>query len=290
MPNTPLKQLDYNGLLYFWTLLKAKLGDKVDKEVGKGLSTNDYTTAEQTKLSGIETGAEANIIESVKVNGSALTPDANKAVDITVPTKVSDLTNDSGFVTTDTTYTLTQNQSDGHILTFAGSDQSSTTITIPDNGEVNIIEGVKVNGTLVNPDGNKIVDITVPTVVSDLTNDAGYITSADLPTNVSDLTNDADYQTGTEVAQAIEDALADITGIDFQIVQTLPASGVKGTIYLVSHGGTAPDVYDEYVWIVVSGTGSWEKIGTTQIDLSNYVQFTDLTPITNQEIDTICNT
>lgn len=271
MPNTPLKQLDYNGLLYFWTLLKAKLGDKVDKETGKGLSTNDYTTAEQTKLSGIETGAEVNVIESVKVNGSALTPDANKAVDVTVPTKVSDLTNDSGFVTTDTTYTLTQNQSDGHILTFAGSDQSSTTITIPDNGEVNIIEGIKVNGTLVNPDGNKIVDITVPTVVSDLT-------------------NDADYQTGTEVAQAIEDALADITGIDFQIVQTLPASGEKGTIYLVSHGGTAPDVYDEYVWIVVSGTGSWEKIGTTQVDLSNYVQFTDLTPITNQEIDTICNT
>ena len=194
MPNTPLKQLDYNGLLYFWTLLKAKLGDKVDKETGKGLSTNDYTTAEQTKLSGIEAGAE-----------------------------------------------------------------------------VNTIEGIKVNGTLVNPDGNKIVDITVPTVVSDLT-------------------NDADYQTGTEVAQAIEDALADITGIEFRVVQSLPASGEKGVIYLVSHQGTAPDVYDEYVWIIVSGTGSWEKIGTTQVDLSNYVQFTDLTPITNQEIDTICNT
>ena len=33
---------------------------KVDKEVGKGLSTNDYTTEEKTKLSGIETGAEVN--------------------------------------------------------------------------------------------------------------------------------------------------------------------------------------------------------------------------------------
>lgn len=35
-----------------------------------------------------------NVIETVKVNGSALTPDANKAVDVTVPTKTSDLTND----------------------------------------------------------------------------------------------------------------------------------------------------------------------------------------------------
>lgn len=34
---------------------------KVDKVDGKGLSTNDYTTAEKTKLSGIATGAEVNV-------------------------------------------------------------------------------------------------------------------------------------------------------------------------------------------------------------------------------------
>ena len=37
------------------------LSEKVDKETGKGLSTNDYTTAEKNKLSGIESGAEANV-------------------------------------------------------------------------------------------------------------------------------------------------------------------------------------------------------------------------------------
>ncbi len=47
--------------------------------------------------------AQANVIESVKVNGAALIPNA-KAVDIAVPTKTSQLTNDSGFKTTDTTY------------------------------------------------------------------------------------------------------------------------------------------------------------------------------------------
>ena len=35
--------------------------NKVDKVSGKGLSTNDYTTAEKTKLSGIETGAQKNV-------------------------------------------------------------------------------------------------------------------------------------------------------------------------------------------------------------------------------------
>ena len=68
------------------TGLQTALDGKVDKVDGKQLSTEDYTTAEKTKLSGIATGAQANVIETVKVNGTALTPDANKAVDVSVPT------------------------------------------------------------------------------------------------------------------------------------------------------------------------------------------------------------
>ena len=35
--------------------------DKVDKVAGKGLSTNDYTTEEKTKLASIEDGAQVNV-------------------------------------------------------------------------------------------------------------------------------------------------------------------------------------------------------------------------------------
>lgn len=76
--------------------IKTALGGKVDVVSGKGLSSNDYTSAEKQKLSGIASGAQANVIESVKVNGTALTP-SSKAVNVTVPTKTSQLTNDSGF-------------------------------------------------------------------------------------------------------------------------------------------------------------------------------------------------
>lgn len=41
--------------------VESALADKVDKETGKGLSTNDYTTAEKTKLAGIAEGAEVNV-------------------------------------------------------------------------------------------------------------------------------------------------------------------------------------------------------------------------------------
>ena len=57
------------------------LNSYVQKESGKDLSSNDYTTAEKTKLAGIASSAQVNVIESVKVNGSALAV-ASKAVNI----------------------------------------------------------------------------------------------------------------------------------------------------------------------------------------------------------------
>lgn len=55
------KLTDGNGLLYGLKGLKAQivalLGNKVDKVSGKGLSTNDYTTADKKKLDGIAAGA-----------------------------------------------------------------------------------------------------------------------------------------------------------------------------------------------------------------------------------------
>lgn len=59
----------------------AAIAKKVDKVDGKGLSTNDYTTTEKEKLAGIAEGAQVNVIEAVKVNGSALTV-TEKAVNI----------------------------------------------------------------------------------------------------------------------------------------------------------------------------------------------------------------
>lgn len=89
--------LDKAGATLLIQKTKAELAKKVNAVSGKVLSTNDYTTAEKNKLAGIAAGAQVNAITTVKVNGTALTPDTNKAVDVTVPTKTSQLTNDSGF-------------------------------------------------------------------------------------------------------------------------------------------------------------------------------------------------
>ena len=92
-----------------------------------------------------------------------------------------------------------------------------------------------------------------------------------VPTNVSAFTNDAGYQNSTQVQTAINSAISGITGFEYQVVQALPATGEKGVIYLVPNSGSAPNIYDEYIWIESGQGGSFEKIGTTETDLSGYV-------------------
>ncbi len=85
MANEVKKTLDESGLLYFGQQYYAKLRTRfVAIEEGKALSTNDFTTADKQKLDNIEAEADVNVIETVKVNGTALTPNSDKAVDVTV--------------------------------------------------------------------------------------------------------------------------------------------------------------------------------------------------------------
>lgn len=57
-------------------------GKFVAKETGKSLVSDTLIT----KLEGVAEGAQANVVEKVKVNGTALTPDATKSVDIPAAT------------------------------------------------------------------------------------------------------------------------------------------------------------------------------------------------------------
>ena len=80
----PKRQDFVDDNLLIDTKIKENADRKVDKVTGKGLSANDYTTEEKTKLAGVEAGAEVNAIKTVKVNGTPLTV-TGKAVDVPVP-------------------------------------------------------------------------------------------------------------------------------------------------------------------------------------------------------------
>lgn len=92
------KLIDTTTLGYFKTKEDELIAKKVDKETGKGLSTNDYTTDEKSKLAGIATGADVSTITGIQVNGTTQSP-VNKIVNITVPTDNKDLNNGAGYQT-----------------------------------------------------------------------------------------------------------------------------------------------------------------------------------------------
>lgn len=87
MPNNKPKFLSAEGLLYYYQAMKNLLAQKVDKETGKGLSTNDFSNTEKEKLNNIASGAQVNVIENIKVNNDTQAID-NKTVSISVPTNI----------------------------------------------------------------------------------------------------------------------------------------------------------------------------------------------------------
>lgn len=78
----------------FVTTITEEIASKVDKVEGKGLSTNDYTTAEKQKLAGIAEGAEVNVQSDWNVTNSS-----NDAFIKNKPTKLSQFNNDALYAT-----------------------------------------------------------------------------------------------------------------------------------------------------------------------------------------------
>lgn len=231
---------------------------------GKFALDSDLDNLETEVQELISEGGEPNKINSITVNGTPVNPDSNKNVALTVPNATSELTNngdgDSPFATED------------YVDTNGGK-----------------IDTISVNNT---PQTitNKNVNITVPTTVAELSDHSDYALASSVPKKVSDITNDSGFQTEAEVQALIDAELADITGIDFQVVTELPESGVKGTIYLLHRGGASTDIYDEYVWLTPEGgTAHWEQIGNTEVDLSGYWSKTELQAMTVAEINAILN-
>lgn len=180
-------------------------------------TTASFTTALQTKLNGIESGANVNVIESIKVNGTAQTI-TSKAVDIAVPTKTSDLTNDSGFISDLSSYytkTETDDLLDDKVDKVSGKGLSTNdfTNTYKSNVDSNtsarhthsnksILDNItsaftteqatKLSGIESGAEVNDISTIKVNGVAQTITSKAVDIS---VPTNTNQLTNGAGFIT-----------------------------------------------------------------------------------------------
>ena len=242
-------------------------GKFVAQETGKGLSTNDYTTAEKTKLSGIAEGANKYVHPSYTAQKSGLykvTVDAAGHVSGATAVAKADITGlgipgksglvpapaagkQASFLRGDGTWVVPENTTYADATTsthgLMSVNDKKKLDAIASGAQVNKIETVKVNGTALTPDSSKAVNVDLSA-----------------------------YAKSDAVNSQIATAVSGITQIDYTVVDSLPSTGKKGVIYLVANSGTGTNIYDEYIYI----NSKFEKLGSREMDLSSYAKKTDI--------------
>jgi len=121
-----------------------------------------------------------------------------------------------------------------------------------------------------------------PTKLSDFSNDEGFITNA-----VNSLLNY--YLKSETYTQAEVNALIGaISTITIELVESLPTTDIQtNVIYLTPKNPAEPDnIYDEYINIDGTSEG-WEKIGDTEIDLSNYYTKSETDTLLSSKVDKV---
>ena len=259
-------------------------GKFVAQESGKGLSTNDYTTAEKTKLSGIAEGANKYTHPTYTAKTSGLykvTVDGTGHVSATTAVAKADITA-LGIPAQDTTYSnmaaatasaagkagLVPAPAAGKQASFLRGDGSwvvpeNTTYadaTTSTHGLMSAADKTKLNGVATGAQANKIESVKVNGTA--LTIDSSKAVNVDLTA----------YAKSADVTKEIASAVSGVTQIDYSVVESLPSTGKKGIIYLVANSDSGNNIYDEYIYI----NSKFEKLGSREMNLSSYAKKTDI--------------
>lgn len=174
---------------------------------------------------------------------------------ITVPTKVSELTNDSGFT-----------KNTGTVTSVAVKMNDETKGTVTSSGTIDL-------GTVLT-DASKFATSAQGTKADNaMPKSGGAFTGA-----VTVQAPTAEMNPATK--QYVDTVINAVKQFEYQVVTKLPTASqaTMGKIYLVAHSHNPsdgkPDSYDEFITVQSGSTYKWERIGNTDIDLSGYVPTT----------------
>lgn len=291
------KYVSQDGLNLFWSGIKTKLRAKVDVVEGKGLSTNDLTTALKNNYD----AAFDNRVTGVTVNGAT---NASKAKFVTV--KYDAVADPSGDPSAQGWY-----------------EENSGSYTATSDTEV---DAEKTYYT--KTEGIRVLDIVMPTKLQDLSNDAtgkyatesyvdgitgtpesgktlvqmiaavaaGNVSIAfvDSVPSVSDAVNNTIYMVPKTVYKAVTNPTGNPSTSSYyelsngSYVASQDVTVTSGKRYYVVDT-ESNNIYDEYIVGTKNGIKTLEKVGDTRIDLSGYVLASDLVAVTTEEINTLIN-
>lgn len=254
---------------------KASVSDIPTKTSDITNDSNFVSDASYVHTDNNYTDADKTIVTQVPLDISALQASMSLKADASsVPTKTSDLTNDSDYIS-DASYVHTNNN-------YTDADKAIVTQVPLDISALQGSMSLKANAS------------DVPTNTSDLTNDSDFVSDAsyvhtdnnydatakgivdNIPLDIAQLQASLltkAPQATTYTKTEVDALLAAIKNGRFTVVSALPTTDIStSTIYLVPNSSAGVNnYYDEYINLDGT-TAGWELIGSTQIDLSNYIQ------------------
>ena len=137
---------------------------------------------------------------------------------------------------------------------------------------------------------NKISEVN-----TNLTNEISQIRTVNIPNAIKESIIDNLDSTATDKALSanqgniLKTMIGNLANLRIEVVTELPSTGEINVIYLVKKVGKNPDVHDEYIYV----ENTWEKIGNTEVDLSNYYTkeqvYSKSEVYTKTEVDNIKN-
>lgn len=288
------KYLDSEGLLYFWQKITSAF---VKKDGNKVLSTNDYTTDEKTKLAGIAEGA-TNVTVDTALSSTSTNPVQNKAVNTALGNKV-DKVSGKGLSTNDYTTdekTKLAGIEEGATNTVIVDNVTSTSTT----SALSAYQGKVLNDKIAAINTNmedlgagdmlkSVYDTDASGVVDDAEKLGGqlpayYAKASDIPTKVSQLTNDSGYITGITKANVT-------TALGYTPYNATNPNGyqteaeVNAIVEAVI--GAAPEALNTLDELAAALGDDANFAATVTEQLSQKVNEADLVAITNGEIDTV---
>lgn len=285
------------------------LNSKVDKVDGKGLSTEDYTTAEKEKLASLEnyddtelrnqvqqtetkvanniteieklqSGKQAVLIseENIKtVNGESLLGSGN--ITVTQDLSAYQTKNDETLTTTDKTVSGAINELNTLVNGKASSQDITNAIDALDKAEVSVDTGEIISSV---SQENGIINVSKRSLTSD---DIPTLPQSKINGLSESLNGKQDNLTAGTGLEITEDNTINVT-LDttvFFVAEQLPESPTdeqKKKICIIPATSTSVNnEYTEYVWVVDDehSDGYWEEFGTykAEVDLTPYLKSTD---------------
>lgn len=119
---------------------------------------------------------------------------------------------------------------------------------------------------------NSTLSTEISTVNTNLTTKITQIETTTIPNAIKAAivdnldTEDSNKALSATQGKVLKTMISNLANLRIEVVNALPSTGETNVIYLVKKAGTNPDIHDEYVYV----EGNWEKIGNTEVDLSNY--------------------